>query len=69
MLGVVCVFAGVGGAWTSAAGEAGLDLQHLRFADDFAAALRIGLDACGLELRPRAGLGEVLRRIVSLRGR
>ena len=69
MLGVVCVFAGVGGAWTSAAREAGLDLQHLRFVDDFAAALRVGLDACGLELRPRAGLGEVLRRIVSLRGR
>jgi hypothetical protein len=64
MLGVVCVFSGVGATWTSAAREAGLDLEHLRIAEDLPAALRIALDACGLELRPRAGLGEVLRRIV-----
>lgn len=69
MLGVACIFAGVSAPWARAASEAGLDLAELRTAPDFAAGLAAALDACGLEVRPRAGLSEVFRRMVARRGR
>ncbi len=64
MLGVRCIFARVSEGWRSAAREAGLDLSEVSFAPDFASGLREALAAVGVELRARAGLGDVLRRMV-----
>lgn len=69
MLGVVCIFVGVDGAWRRAAAEAGIDLAEARIEADFPSALRSGLDVCGFELRTKAGIGEVFRRIVARRDR
>lgn len=64
MLGVRCVFARVSDGWRVAAREAGLDLTDVSFAPDFASGLREALAAVGVDVRPRAGLGDVLRRMV-----
>lgn len=62
MLGVACVFTALDAAWRQAARDAGMELGDARFEPDFEAALRAGLEACGLELRQRRGLAEALRR-------
>lgn len=67
MLGVSCVYTEVADAWLDAARDAGLALEHVRIEPDFASGLRVALSACGVELRTRAGLADVLRRIVSPR--
>ncbi len=67
MLGTLCVLTDVGEGWRDMVREAGLSLEDVRVEPDFAAGLRVALDACGLELRHRARLGEVLRRIVAPR--
>lgn len=69
MLGVECTYAGVPDGWREAAREAGLDLSYVRFEPDFASGMRAALFACGLELRARAGIGDVLRRFVAPRRR
>lgn len=64
MLGVRCVFSGVGPAWREAAEEAHLDLTDLHLAPTLSAGLGAALEACGYELRERPALGGVLRRLV-----
>jgi hypothetical protein len=67
MLGVTCIYTAVRDDWRDAARDAGIALDDVRFEPDFASGLRAALDACGLELRPRARLGDVLRRMVTPR--
>lgn len=64
MLGVTCIFAGVDAPWLRAARDAGLDVGLVRIAPDFATALALAFEACGLETRPKASLSAVLRRFV-----
>lgn len=67
MLGVECVFSRVSDAWIAAGRDAGLRTEELRVEPQLTEALRIALAACDLELRRRAGLGDVLRRMVKRR--
>ncbi len=69
MLGVECVFAEVAEPWRDAARDAGLDLEPVRIEPDFASGMRAALFLAGFELRARAGIGDVLRRMVTPRRR
>lgn len=67
MLGVPCIYSGLSDAWRRAAAAAPLDLSDVRLEPTFARGLAAALDAVGLETRPRAALGQVLRRLVGPR--
>lgn len=64
MLGVTCVYSGVGPQWRAVASERGTDLTDVRFADDLPHALDIVLDACDLEIRKPTRFRRVLERLV-----
>ena len=62
MLGVVCVFAGVGEAWRSAIAEAGVEHDEAVFHPKLQDALATALRAAGLSLSRPGPLGRLLRR-------
>lgn len=64
MLGARCIFTRVSDAWQRAARDAGLDMKHVQIEPELATGLREALAVVGVGLKPRAGLGDVLRRIV-----
>jgi hypothetical protein len=64
MLGVRCIFTRVSDACRRAASEAGIDVGDVRIEAELTSGLRDALSAVGVDLKVRAGIGEVLRRIV-----
>jgi anti-anti-sigma regulatory factor len=69
MLGVRCIFTGVSERARAHAIESGIDLETISIERDVASGLRAALEICGLELRAKAALGDVLRRLVRPRER
>lgn len=64
MLGVRCIFAGIGEDWVRAARERGTELDDTERVGTLHEALELALTECGYALRPHASLGRFWRRLV-----